>query len=64
MIQIIIYLFNFLGSFVRLRLHGTIYRPDSFALMLCYCVNLKAIKYESTSLKRIRADKLHRVIVA
>ena len=29
-----------------------------------YCVNLKAIRYESTSLNRIVADKSHRVIVA
>ena len=48
----------------RLKLHGTIYRPDSFVLMLRYCVNLKAIRYESTSLNRIVADKSHRVIVA
>ena len=32
--------------------------------MLRYCVNLKAIRYESTSLNRIVADKSHRVIVA
>ena len=49
---------------VRLQLHGAIYRSDSFILMLCYCANLKAIRYESTSLKRIVADKSHRVIVA
>ena len=42
---------------VRLQLHGAIYRPDSFVLMLRYCVNLKAIRYESTSLKRIVAHK-------
>ena len=42
---------------VRLQLHGAIYRPDSFVLMLRYCANLKAIRYESTSLKRIVADK-------
>ena len=47
----------------RLRLHGAIYRPDSFALPLRYCVNLKAIRYESTSWNRIVADKSHRVIV-
>ena len=29
-----------------------------------YCANLKAIRYESTSLNRIVADKSHRVIVA
>ena len=45
-------------------LHGAIYRPDSFVLILRYCVNLKAIRYESTSLNRIVADKSHRVIVA
>ena len=49
---------------VRLQLHSAIYRPDSFVLMLCYCVNLKAIRYESTTLNRIVADKLHRLIVA
>ena len=32
--------------------------------MLRYFANLKAIRYESTSLKRIVADKSHRVIVA
>ena len=49
---------------VRLQLQGAIYRPDSFVLMLRYCANLKAIRYESTSLNRIVADKSHRVIVA
>ena len=49
---------------VRLQLHGAIYRPDSFVLMLSYCVNLKAIRYESTSLNKIVADKSHRVIAA
>ena len=49
---------------VGLQLHGAIYRPDSFALVLRYCANLKAIRYESTSLNRIVADKSHRVIVA
>ena len=55
-----------LGIFfkLRLQLHGAIYRPDSFVLMLRYCANLKAIRYESTSLKRIVADKSHCVIVA
>ena len=53
------------GSFnFRLQLHGAIYRPDSFVLMLRYCANLKAIIYESTSLNRIVGDKSHRVIVA
>ena len=32
--------------------------------MLRYCANLKAIRYESTSLNRIVADKSHRVIAA
>ena len=49
---------------LRLQLHGAIYRPDSFVSMLRYCANLKAIRYESTSLNRIVADKLHGVIVA
>ena len=49
---------------LRLQLHCAIYRPDSFVLMLRYCANLKAIRYESTSLNRIVADKSHRVIAA
>ena len=49
---------------VRLQLHGAIHGPDSFVLMLRCCANLKAIRYESTSLNRIVADKSHRVIVA
>ena len=49
---------------VRLQLHGAIYRPYSFVLMLRYWANLKAIRYESTSLNKIVADKSHRVIVA
>ena len=49
---------------LRLQLHGAIYRPDPFVFMLRYCANFKAIRYESTSLKRIVADKSHRVIVA
>ena len=50
----------------RLQLHSAIYRPDSFVMMLAlrYCANLKAIRYESTSLNRIVSDKSHRVIVA
>ena len=48
----------------RLQLHGAIYRPDSFVLILRYCANLKAIRYESTSLNRIVPDKSHHVIVA
>ena len=52
------------SAIVRLQLHGAIYRPDSFVLILRYSANLKAIRYESTSLKRIVADKSHRVIVA
>ena len=51
-------------SRVRLQLHGAIYRPDSFVLMLRYCVKLKAIRYESTSFNRIVADKSHGVIAA
>ena len=47
-----------------LQLHGAIYGPDSFVLMLRYCANLKAIRYESTSLNKIVADKSHSVIVA
>ena len=48
---------------VRLQLHGTIYRPNSFVLIPCYCANLKAIGYQSTNLNRIVANKSHRVIV-
>ena len=44
-----------------MQLHSEIYRPDSFVMMLRYCANLKAIRYESTSLNRIVADKSHRV---
>ena len=53
-----------LGARLRLQLHGAIYRPDSFELMLRYYANLKAIIYESTSLNRIVADKSQQVIVA
>ena len=53
-----------LNRIVADKLHGAIYRPDSFLLMLRYCPNWKAIRYESTNWKRIVADKLHRVIVA
>ena len=52
------------SELLRLQLHGAIYRPDSFVMMLHYCANLKAIRYKSTSLSRIVADKSHRVIVA
>ena len=48
----------------RLQLHGAVYLPDSFVMMLRYCSDLKAIRYESMSLNRIAADKSHRVIVA
>ena len=51
-------------SQVRLLLYGVICRPNFFVLMLRFCANLKAIRYESTSLNRIVADKSHRVIVA
>ena len=49
---------------MRLELHDVIHRPDSFVLMLCYCANLKAIRYKSTSFNRIITDKLHHVIAA
>ena len=49
---------------VRLRLQDAIYRRESFVLMLRYCANLKATRYESTSLNRTVADKSQRVIVA
>ena len=50
--------------FIKLRLRGAICCPDSFVLMPRYFVNLKAIRYESTSLNKIVADKSHHVIVA
>ena len=49
---------------IRLRLHDAIYLTDSFVMMLCYCAKLKAIRYESTGLNTIVADKSHSVIVA
>ena len=49
---------------LRLQLHSAIYCLDSFVLMLRHCANLKAIKYELTSLNRIVAYKSHLVIVA
>ena len=58
------YRYYLLYYLVMLQLHGAIYRPNSFVLMLHYCVNLKAIRYESTSLNRIVADKSYGVIVA
>ena len=49
-------------------LKATITRCDLLPRFFCidarYCANLKAIRYESTSLNRIVADKSHRVIVA
>ena len=55
---------SFTTDRIRLELHGAIYRPDCSVLMLRYFANLKAIRYESTSLNRIVADKSHPVIVA
>ena len=49
---------------LRLQLHGTIYRPNPFVLVLGYCANLKAIRYGPTSFNRIVADKSHGVIAA
>ena len=54
---------QFCGS-LRLQLHGAIYRLDSFVLILRDCANLKVIRYESTNLNSIVADKSRRVIVA
>ena len=54
---------NHVLNLVKLRLHGVIYLPDSFVLMLRYCANLIATKYESTSLNRIVADNWHCIIV-
>ena len=59
-----IFLFNGYRYSLRLQLHGAIYLPDSFVMMLRYCANMKAIRYESTSSNRIVADKSYRVIVA
>ena len=53
-----------LGARLRLQLHGAIYRPDTFVLILRYCANLKAMRYESTSFNKIAAEKSHRVIAA
>ena len=50
--------------YLRLQLQGAIYRPDSFVLMLRYCANLKAIRYESAGFNKIVANKSHRVIAA
>ena len=49
--------------YCSLQLHYAIYRPGSFVLMLRYCTYLNAIRYGSTSLNSIVADKSHRVIV-
>ena len=57
-------LHTIMARFLRLQLHSAIYRSDYFVLMLRYCANLKAIRYESKSLNRIVADKSHRVIAA
>ena len=64
--QLILYKYKSLDlvNFLKLQLHDAIYCPDSFVMMLRYCANLKAIRYESTSLHRIVADKSHLVIVA
>ena len=59
-----VFLFMTLGNRVRLQLHGVIYHPDSFVLMLCYFANVKTIRCGSTNLNRIVADKSHCVIVA
>ena len=49
---------------LSLRIHGAIYRLNSFVSMLHYCVNLKAIGYESTGLNRVVVDKSNRVVIA
>ena len=56
-------LYTKLITVLRLQLHGAIYHPDSFVLMLRYCANLKAIRYEPTTLNRIVGDESHCVIV-
>ena len=38
---------------LRLRLHSVTYHPNSFVMVLHYCRNLKAMRYESPSMKRI-----------
>ena len=38
--------------------------PQFFVSMPHYCANVKPIRYASTTLDRIIADKSHRVIVA
>ena len=55
-------IYDVMLMYIWLRLHGAIYRPVPFVLMLRYCANsVKAIRYESTSLNRIVAYKSHRV---
>ena len=60
-ILVTLYLFKICRDRLRLRLHGAIYRPNSFILMLRYFAYLKAVRYESMSLNKIVADKSHRV---
>ena len=58
---------QFYRNFSRLGYDYTVrfITPILLHRMPCYyCANLKAIRYESTSLNRIIADKSHRVIVA
>ena len=49
---------------IKLQLDDVIYRSDSFVLMLRYYMNLKVIRYKSTSFNRNVANKLHHVIAA
>ena len=59
LLQHVLFTHDFL---VKATITAEIYRPYSFVLMLRYCANLKAIRYESTSLNRIVAHKSHRVV--
>ena len=52
------------NMFVRKKILSAIYCPDSIVLMLHYCANLKAIRYESRTLNGIVADKSQHVIEA
>ena len=51
-------------EYMKLRLHDAICVNDSFVFMQDHCLNLKAIRYESTNFNRDVADRFHRVILA
>ena len=47
-----------------LALNDTIYSTDSFVFAFSYCLNFKAMRYESTSLNRVVVDKSYCVTIA